>query len=191
MLPFFSTLMYNRLKCSVYIAASLDGFIAKKDGDISWLERPDYSPDKIPGLRYDEFIRTVDGIVMGRNSFDKVLTFGSWPYNDTPVIVLSSGELNIPGPLHGKVSAENGPPGKIISRLKKRGFRHLYIDGGITIQKFLHAGLIDDIIITTIPVLLGDGIPLFGTMKREINVRLARVDRSENGLIQTKYSVIK
>lgn len=179
------------MRCSVYIAASLDGFIAKKDGDISWLESPDYSPDKIPGLRYDEFIRTVDGIVLGRNTFDKVLTFGSWPYNEIPVMVLSSRVQKLPRPHHGKVSVENGRPGKIISRLKKRGFRHLYIDGGITIQKFLHAGLIDEIIITTIPILLGEGIPLFGAMKKEINVRLNGVDRAENGLIQTRYSVTK
>lgn len=106
-------------------------------------------------------------------------------------MVLSSRVQKLPRPHHGKVSVENGRPGKIISRLKKRGFRHLYIDGGITIQKFLHAGLIDEIIITTIPILLGEGIPLFGAMKKEINVRLNGVDRAENGLIQTRYSVTK
>lgn len=179
------------MKCSVYIASSLDGYIAKKDGDISWLEKPEYRAAKIPGLGFDEFIHSVDGIVMGRNSFDKILTFGSWPYKEIPVTVLTSRELKIPGQLRKKVTAGNGPPEKIVRGLEKEGFRNLYIDGGITIQKFLDAGLIDEIIITTIPILLGDGVPLFGTLEKEISLNLAGVESSANGMVQTRYSVNK
>ena len=91
------------IKCSVYIAASIDGFIARTDGDIEWLHNPEYESNEKLGLTYEDFIETVDAIVMGRNTFEKVLTFGFWPYEETPVIVLTGRELHIPDNLHGKV----------------------------------------------------------------------------------------
>lgn len=177
------------VKCSVYIAASVDGFIARGDGDISWLERPEYASAGVPGLTYIDFISTVDVIVMGRNTFEKVLTFGFWPYEDIPVTVLTSRTLNLPYELQEKVSAMHGTPDEIVSRLAADGKKHLYIDGGATIQRFLNDGLIDEMIITTIPVLLGDGIPLFGKTGRDIHLVLKEVSHSANGFVQNRYSV--
>lgn len=177
------------VKCSVYIATSVDGFIAKPDGDIEWLHRPEYFGAAIEGLSYDDFISTVDALVMGRNSFEKVLSFGSWPYEATPVIVLSSRELNIPRHLKGAVRSESGSPAELVSRFESEGMQHLYIDGGATIQRFLQAGLIHEITITRIPVLLGAGIPLFGSLGIEVPLRLVAATSSDNGFVQVRYEI--
>jgi dihydrofolate reductase len=183
--------MENRMKpkCSVYIAASVDGFIAKPGGDIEWLERPEYAAADMKGLRYEEFISTVDAIVMGRHSFEKVLAFTSWPYEGTPVIVLSSKALPIPDHLNSKVRVLAGTPEQIVSQLASEGKKHLYIDGGITIQRFLEAKLIDEITITRIPILLGSGIPLFGSTGGEQRLRLIEAVSSPNGFVQERYAV--
>jgi dihydrofolate reductase len=178
-----------QVKCSVYIAASVDGFIAKPGGDIEWLLRPEYDPAKLTGLRFEEFIATVDALVMGRHSFEKVLSFDPWPYKGTPVVVLTSKELTVPESLHGKVQVLSGAPGEIVSRLKSDGKRHLYIDGGITIQRFLRAGLIHEMTITRIPILLGRGIPLFESAGNERQLRLIEAVASENGFVQERYEV--
>lgn len=178
------------IKCSVYIATSVDGFIAKPDGDIEWLHNPAYAGVPIAGLSYDDFTATVDALVMGRNTFEKVLTFASWPYAETAVIVLSSRELHIPPALQGNVRHESGSPTELVNKLAQEGFKHLYIDGGITIQRFLQAGLINEITITRIPVLLGDGIPLFGSFgAAELPLQLIAAASSENGFVQVTYQV--
>lgn len=176
--------------CSVYIAASLDGYIAGPDGDISWLENPEYASGGTPGLSYDEFISTVDTIVMGRNTFEKVLTFGFWPYEGTDVFVLTGRELTLPEKLAGKVFHESGPPKEVVARLSEEGKKHLYIDGGITIQRFLNDGLIDELTITIIPVLLGDGIPLFGNTGAKRELQMIETNSSSNGFVQVRYSII-
>ncbi len=142
------------IKCSVYIAASVGGFIARPDGDIEWLHNPEYESNEKFGLTYDEFISTVDAIVMGRNTYEKVLTFGFWPYEATPVVVLTNRRLTIPEHLQEKVRVEKGNPIKVVSELASERKKHLYIDGGKTIQRFLQAQLIDEITITWIPILL-------------------------------------
>jgi dihydrofolate reductase len=177
------------IKCSVYIATSVDGFIAKPNGDIEWLHRSEYSGAVLEGLCYDDFISTVDALVMGRNTFEKVLSFGSWPYEGTPVIVLSSRELDIPQHLKGVVRAESGSPTELVSMLESEGRQHLYIDGGATIQRFLQARLIHEITITRIPVLLGAGIPLFGSLGIEVPLRLVAATSSDNGFVQVRYEV--
>lgn len=177
------------VKCSVYIATSVDAFIAKKDGDIEWLNRPEYSTSEMKGLSYDEFITSVDALVMGRNTFEKALTFGDWPYNGIPVVVLTSRELIIPPHLKGKVTAMGGDPKALVANLAEEGKQHLYIDGGKTIQRFLQAGLINEITITKIPILLGDGIPLFGPMESELPLRLIEATSSANGFVQVRYEV--
>lgn len=177
------------IKCSVYIATSVDGFIAKPNGDIEWLQRPEYSGAALEGLSYDDFISTVDALVMGRNTFDKVLSFGSWPYEGIPVVVLSSRELDMPQHLKGAVRAESGTPAELVSMLESEGRQHLYIDGGVTIQRFLQAGLIHEITITRIPVLLGAGIPLFGSLGIEVPLRLVAATSSDNGFVQVRYEV--
>ncbi len=159
------------------------------DGDIEWLHRSEYaSTDKL-GLGYDEFIATVDGLIMGRKSFEKVLSFSVWPYEDIPVIVLSSRDVVIPDDLRGKVKVDSGDPLDIVSRLESAGNKHLYIDGGSTIQRFLQSGLITEITVTQIPVLLGAGIPLFGSINVEIPLKHIETSGSNNGFVQSRYQV--
>jgi dihydrofolate reductase len=177
------------IKCSVYIAASVDGFIARPDGDIDWLHKPEYASTEQGSFGYDAFIATVDALVMGRHSFEKVLTFASWPYENTPVVVLSSRELAIPDRLHGKVKVESGAPQALVSRLASEGKQHLYIDGGVTIQRFLQARLINEITITQIPLLLGGGIPLFGSIGIEVPLSHLETTSFGNGFIQSRYQV--
>lgn len=179
------------MKCSVYIATSVDGFIAKPDGDIEWLHNPEYAKAKLNGLDYDEFISTVDAIVMGRHSYEKVRTFGFWPYENVPVIVLTSQLMPVPEELQkkAKVRFENLTPAQLLTMLEREGYQHLYIDGGKTIQGFLQHGLIDEITITHIPLLLGSGIPLFGLIGAEIPLRLVAAAGSDNGFVQVRYEV--
>ncbi|MCG8373810.1 MAG: dihydrofolate reductase family protein [Balneolales bacterium] len=178
------------MKCSVYIATSLDGFIAKPDGDIEWLDHPDYIlKDKKEDFGFYAFMDSVDALVMGRHTFEKVLSFGEWPY-EKPVIVLSSKNIALPEHLQGKVLLMNGSPEEIVKKSTESGFRHLYIDGGKTIQQFLNAGLIDVITITRIPVLLGQGIPLFGETEYDINLELISCSEFENGFVMLTYEPI-
>ena len=177
------------INCSVYIAASLDGFIAGPNGEIDWLQRPEYIGSEIKGLRYTDFIKTVDVLVMGRKTFETVLNFGNWPYKDLPVIVLSQKGTVVPEELQGTVRLDSGPPKHIVSRLAAEGNRHLYIDGGATIRRFLEARLINKITITLIPILLGKGIPLFDTLNFEQPLRLLQTAQSENGFVQVRYEV--
>jgi len=179
----------KNVKCSVYIATSADGFIAKPDGDIEWLHRPEYTVDNLEGMSYDEFIATVDGLVMGRHTFEKVLSFGVWPYEGTTVIVLSGSGMEIPDHLAGKARVLSGTPGDIVAQLGEEGYTHLYIDGGNTVQQFLRAGLIDEMTITCIPILLGDGISLFGAIGKEVPLRLIESSSSDNGFVQVRYAI--
>lgn len=176
-------------ECSVYIATSVDGFIAAPGGDIEWLLRPEYSQEDMKGLSYQDFIADIDAIVMGRHSFEKVITFDTWQYEGTPVIVLSSKAVAIPQHLTGSVRVESGKPEELVSRLAAEGLSRLYIDGGITIQRFLEARLIHEITITRIPILLGSGIPLFGSMGIEQPLRLIESVSSPNGFVQERYAV--
>lgn len=177
------------VKCSAYLAASLDGFIARPDGDVAWLHRPEYSPMGEGGLSYEDFIRTVDLLVVGRRSFEKVLTFGGWPYEGTPVVVLTNHGVDIPEALSGKVRVAAGSPAELVGRFETEGRKHLYVDGGDTIQRFLRARLLDEITITWIPVLLGDGIPLFGSLDGDVHLRHLETATLQNGFVQTRYRI--
>ena len=141
------------MKTSVYIATSLDGFIARPDGELDWLGSP--SGDDGDDYGYKAFIDSVDVLVMGRNTFEKVLTFGNWPYDSKHVVVLSSRSLQLPEAITEFVETMSCSPSELIDRLAARGARHLYIDGGNTIQRFLDAGLIQRLIITRTPVIIG------------------------------------
>lgn len=175
------------MKTSVFIATSLDGFIARPDGDIDWLMNPDFDIDG-EDFGYSKFISSVDAIVMGRNSFEKVLTLGDWHYTK-PVVVLTSRPLEIPGHLAQKVSIASGSVQEILHKMESRGYRHLYIDGGITIQEFLKAGAINEMTITLIPVLIGQGIPLFGSLGSDISLKHISSISYKTGLVQNIYKV--
>jgi dihydrofolate reductase len=172
------------MKCSVFIASSLDGYIAREDGGLDWL--PGFTADQDYG--YKRFIETVDCIVMGRGTFDAVIDFQPWPYN-RPVYVLTSRPLDLPDHLADKVSSMSGPPADVRRRLAEGGRRHAYIDGGATIQQWLRAGLIDNLTITTIPVLLGSGRPLFGKLDRDIHLHVVESHSFEDGLVQSTYTI--
>jgi dihydrofolate reductase len=141
------------------------------------------------GLQYPDFIRTVDSLVMGHNTFEKVLTFEPWPYAGTPVVVLSDSAVSVPRHLTDHVRIMSGEPATVVNALAAEGKQHLYIDGGVTIQRFFSAGLISDVTITIIPVILGDGIPLFASGIPEAQLTLVDCQSSENGFVQVRYTL--
>ena len=178
-------------KCSVYVATSLDGFISRRDGSIDWLNDFNAYVPEGEDLGYALFMSSVDALVIGRNTFEQVLTFGTWPYGDTPVVVLSRRLKSLPGDLPDSVSLSADEPEKLIQRLSAKGLKHLYVDGGLTIQSFLASGLIDEITITVIPILLGTGKPLFGSLSADVAIELVESQAFEFGFVQSKYRVLK
>jgi dihydrofolate reductase len=173
----------SAVKATVFIATSLDGFIARANGDLDWLPPGGGEPHG-----YDEFIATVDALVIGRKTLETVLAFDTWPYGDKPVVVLSTHPLP-PAPPGALVERMSGDPSDILARLAARGIQHVYVDGGITIQRFLQAGLIQRLIITRIPILLGQGIPLFGPLARDVVLRHVATHQYASGLVQSEYVV--
>jgi len=171
------------MKASVFIATSLDGFIARPDGGLDWLPVDGGEPHG-----YTEFMSTVDAIVIGRKTFETVLSFDSWPY-EKPVVVLSSRPSELVAPDGLVCDMMGGTPEEIVTRLSERGMKHLYIDGGVTIQRFLEAGLIQRLTITRIPVLLGDGIPLFGALSRDVRLEHVATRSYPSGMVQSEYVV--
>ena len=168
----------------VYIATSLDGFIAREDGSVDWLmEIP--NPDN-NDFGFGEFMESIDAIVMGKNSFEMVVSFGEWPYSK-PVFVLSNSLHKIPDNLIGKAEILNGNPISIIKKLNSREFFNLYIDGGKVIQEFLELGLIDEMTITKIPILLGSGIPLFTKASGEQKFEHVKTEVFQNSLVKSHY----
>jgi len=172
------------MSVSVFIGTSVDGFIARPNGDLDFLPEGGGEPHG-----YNEFIASVDAIVIGRKTFETVLAFDAWPYGDKRVVVLSSRPLDLSAVRVGVVEQMGGPPAEIVAQLAARGAHHLYVDGGITIQRFLHAGLIQRLIITRVPVLIGDGVPLFGTLPRDIRLRHVATRHYPSGLVQSEYHV--
>ncbi len=180
------------MKISVYIATSLDGFIARENGDLDWLPGSDGDEDGIgEDYGYHQFMKSVDTLVMGRNSYEMVLSFGEWSYGEKRVIVLSSKEIEIPEKLAKNVASRSCSPAELVDEIHETGAKHLYIDGGKTIQGFLNAGLIQEMIITRVPVLLGSGIPLFGELDQDKKLRLLESRAFDNGFVQSKYEVIE
>jgi len=169
---------------SVFVGTSLDGFIARLDGTFDFLP-----PDGGEPHGYDEFIASVDAIVMGRKTFETVLTLGSWPYGNKRVVVLSSRPVYLSAVSGGVVEQMSGTPAEIVSKLAASGAHNLYIDGGITIQEFLRAGLIQRIVITRVPVLIGEGIPLFGSLPDDIRLRHVATRQYPSGLVSSEYLV--
>ena len=170
----------------VFIAASLDGFIARADGDIGWLTEHDQ-----PGVEdygFQAFMESVDALVMGRATFDKVRSMGGdWSYGAKRVIVLSSRPL---GDAPSTVERMQGAPRTIAEQLADRGAKRLYVDGGKTIQAFLREGLIERLTVTRIPILLGSGIPLFGALPHDVRLRHEATRAFRNGLVQSTYAVV-
>ncbi|MGB3293463.1 MAG: dihydrofolate reductase family protein [Phormidesmis sp.] len=168
----------------VYIATSLDGFIATSDGGLDWLYKVPNIDDSDYG--YAEFMSGIDAVVMGRKTFEKVQTFDSWPYSQT-VFVLSNSLESVPEALEDSAEVVKGELKKLVADLGARGHSNLYIDGGSTIQSFLRKDLIDELIITRVPVLLGSGIPLFGNLESSLEFDHKRTEILSSALVQSHY----
>ena len=171
------------MKASVFVGTSLDGFIARADGSLDFLPPGGGEPHG-----YDEFLATVDALVIGRKTYETVLTSDKWPYGEKPVFVLSTHTLAA-APAGAMVERMSGAPAEILSHLVARGIGHVYVDGGKTTQRFLQAGLIQRLSITRVPVLIGAGIPLFGTLQRDLRLRHVGTRQYASGLVQSEYVV--
>ena len=176
------------MQLSVFVGTSLDGFIARENGALDWLQEPE-AKGPPPDFGYQAFFASVDALVMGRGTYEVVRGFPQWPYGSKPVIVLSSRPVTIPAELSQSVEHMSGTPENIVSGLATRGWRHLYVDGGKTIQAFLAAGLVDRVIISRLPILLGSGIPLFGPLPGDVRLEHVRTQTYPGGMVQTEYLV--
>lgn len=167
---------------AVFIATSLDGYIAREDGSIDWLtERGEPAGD----TGYDEFMAAVDTVVLGRNTYEKVLTFDFWPYEGKQVEVLSS---TLPADADERIIVHRTLDG-LVQTLNDRGAKRIYADGGRIVQTFLRAGLLNELTITTVPVLLGSGIPLFGPLDQDIALTHNATRTLGAGFTQSDYTV--
>ncbi|SEP81448.1 Dihydrofolate reductase [Devosia sp. YR412] len=170
----------------VYIAVSIDGFIARLDGSIDWLDPYTGTGED---LGYDCFMESIDGVVMGRNTFEKILTFGKWPF-DKPVFVLSRhlSEQDVPVDLKSSVRIVSGSPHEIMAIAAEEGLLRIYVDGGSVIRRFIADGLVEDLVLTRVPILLGRGIGLFGDGS-EVSLQHVATSTFQSGLTQSTYRV--
>jgi dihydrofolate reductase len=172
---------------SVFIGTSVDGFIARLNGDLDFLPVDGGEPHG-----YTEFMASVDALVIGRKTYETVLSYADWPYGDKRVVVLSSRppDFSALRGAKGVVEQMGGAPAEIVAKLAARGVRHVYIDGGVTIQGFLRAGLVQRLVITRVPVLVGEGIPLFGSLPRDVRLHHVATQHYPSGLVKSEYEVI-
>lgn len=171
---------------SVFVGTSLDGFIARLDGSFDFLPT-----DGAPGeTGFEEFFASVDALVMGRKTFETALSFPEWMYGSKPVVVLSHRPLER---RHAPATVEHlsGEPRAIVEQLAARGLRHLYVDGGETVQAFLRAGLVDRIVVTRVPMLIGEGRPLFGPLPKDVKLRHVDTKTLAGGMVQSTYDVAR
>jgi dihydrofolate reductase len=169
----------------VFIATSLDGCIADKDGGLDWLQSMP-NPDNLD-FGWADFFDRIDALVMGRKTFEKVCSFDcDWPYSK-PVFVLSNSMKSIPEGYKGKAETIKGSLSEILESIHQKGYKHLYIDGGVTVQSFLKEDLIDEMIITVIPILLGDGIQLFGELPKPMEFEYVKTEVFLNAIVQNHY----
>jgi dihydrofolate reductase len=171
------------VKASVFVGTSLDGFIARANGAFDFLPPGGGEPHG-----YEEFMATVDALVIGRKTYETVLGLNAWPYGKKPTFVLSTHSL-APAPAGAILERMSGSPAEIVSQLVNRGIQHVYVDGGITIQRFLQAGLIQRLTITRVPVLIGTGIPLFGVIPHDITLKHIATHQYASGLVKSEYQI--
>lgn len=173
------------MKLAVFIATSLDGYIARPNGDLDWLPKGDPSED----YGYQAFSDSIDTLLMGRATYEKCLTFGAWPYLGKRTVVWSRGNPPVSEELKPHVEVSNLPVESLAAHLAETGSRSVYVDGGKTIQAFLAAGLINEMTISVIPVLIGAGLPLFGALPRDVRLELVDARSFASGLVQSRYMI--
>jgi dihydrofolate reductase len=171
------------MRCSVFVGISVDGFMARPDGSFGFL------PEDPEEHGYEEFFASVDALVIGRETFETVLRFDPWPYAQKRVVVLSSRPLDLSRLRSVPVEQMSGDPRDIVAKLEARGVKHAYIDGGVTVQRFLRAGLIDRYVVTRVPVLIGQGRPIFGPLDADVKLRHVATRSYASGLVQSEYAV--
>lgn len=187
------------MKCSVYIATSADGYIATPDGGVDWL---DTAANPESGERehfgdggFANFLDSVDCMVMGRNTMEKVAGFNlsaeQWPYGNIPIYVLSKSINALPVNLPHTVTLFSGDIPDLVDQLVSQGLKHAYVDGGALISSFLQLGLIDELCVSQAPVILGDGLPLFRKIGKTLRLSDAKATAFSNDFIQWRYSVSK
>jgi len=176
-------------KNSVYIGVSIDGYIADRNGGLEWLDAiPNPNQDT---MGYVEFTSRIDALVMGRTTFETVCSFDiEWPYQK-PVFVLSRTLTEIPKKYADKVFLVNGSLTEVLEHIHNKGFYRLYIDGGSVVQSFLREDLIDEMIISTLPVLLGGGTPLFSDLPSHLNFECVKSTVYLDQIVQNHYQRIR
>jgi dihydrofolate reductase len=174
------------VQLSAYLAVSLDGFIARTNGSMDWLRGGGPRPAE-EARRYQEFMASVDAIVLGRGTFESVLDLSRWPYGDKPVIVLTSRGITVPDELGHQVTPMSGTPAHLVESFNSRGWNRVYVDGGTTIQRFLAAGLLHRLILNRVPVLIGSGLPLFGPLPADQWWVHVQTTAYAGGLVQSEY----
>lgn len=175
----------KKIRISVFCGASVDGFIARRDDTLDFLDTPGAGPHG-----YTEFFNSVDVVVIGRRTFDVVRKIANFSfYAKKQVVVLSSSHLDLAAIKEAKLEQMSGTPQQIVAELEKRGLKHAYVDGGVTIQKFLSAGLVDTMTVTRVPVLIGEGIPLFGPVPQDIRLSHVKTKAFSGGLVQSVYEL--
>jgi dihydrofolate reductase len=182
--------MDKKPKVSIFVATSVDGFIAREDGDVSWLESFDSMGDGEDG-GFANFFSQIDLMVVGRATFEKVMSFDTWLYGEKPIWVVSRTLSSLPEGFNGNVKIINASPSEILQSAQTQGFQHIYLDGGKLIQSFLKEELADELTITRVPILLGKGIPLFGLLEKELRLELIKVTSWQNGFIGEKYRCLR
>lgn len=173
----------------VFIGISLDGFIARLDGAIDWLNEANQLVPSGEDCGYAAFMVAADALLMGRKTFEKAMSFDEWPYGDKPVYVFSNMLKELPASAPASAALVGGSTTEVAARLTGKGHRRIYLDGGKTIQSFLRDGLVSKITITTVPVLIGSGLPLFGPLKQDLKLKHLCTYAYPFGFVQSKYAV--
>lgn len=180
------------VKVSVFIGTSIDGFIARENGDIGWLDDANKKVTPSEDFGFKSFLESVDQIIMGRKTFDQVMTFDAWLYNNTKMIVLTSKNIEIPVNLKETVTTSNtSSPKQLIKELSDQSINHIYVEGGIVIQDFLSAGLVDEITVTIVPILIGKGKSFSGLLPKDLSLQHLKTTVYNFGFVQNKYKINK
>jgi dihydrofolate reductase len=170
----------------IFVGTSLDGYIARADGSIDWLIG---SPSAKEDYGYDRFIATIDGIAMGRKTYESVIGLGDWSY-PRPVLVVSRTmtDADLRADLTGRVEVTSLTPQGILEEAERRGWKRIYVDGGKLIQSFLREGLITDMTLSALPILIGSGTPLFGPLNGDMAFKHTGTDTFPSGMVQSRYT---
>lgn len=173
--------MIQRPKISIYIAASIDGYIARKDNSLDWMDRVGgYDED----YGFKKFLESVDSLIIGRKTYEVATTVPD-PYPGKRVVVLSNSLASV----REGMELYRGDLTQLAAKLHRQGSRHIWVDGGVTISQFLASQMVDTMTLSIIPILLGDGLPLFNVIGREISCRLISSRGYESGLVQLSYEI--